>query len=161
MVPVAVEEVQDGQSAVGLASSSEVDPADEEVFWVEPPLDAEGLHRQGVQWIIKEFFGHTFSVGQARWKATDTGAPNAAGVRELTLLREGWSSSARTSTTHKHVHDFLREIKFDESKAGIFEAAELGERASAEQPEAPPPVQLTKLSQLTEANLCQARAHPG
>ncbi|KAL3893844.1 MAG: hypothetical protein SGPRY_013979, partial [Prymnesium sp.] len=113
MVPVEVSGDDAGRISVGLASSPDVDEADAEVVWVLEPLESKAHGQQDVAWVFIGFFGHTFQGEKAAWVATHTGEPNAAGVRELELEREGETGSARVRRAHRLVEEFLREIKFD------------------------------------------------
>lgn len=110
LVPVELSTDEHGKAMVGLASSPDVDSADEEVVWTEAQLESTSLQSQGITWVIRVFFGHTFACGAVRWTVTNTREPNSAGVRELELEREGGASSARTRRALRRIQDFLKGI---------------------------------------------------
>lgn len=150
MVPVGMSTDASGAATLGLASSPDVDEADEEVVWVESHLESSSLHSQGINWIIRDFFGHAFEYGGARWTVTNTGAPNSAGVRVLELEKEGGVSSARSRKAHRRAQELLKDIKFDETRTGIFEANEFSGGQGAVVAYSPPHVQLAKLGKLKQ-----------
>ncbi|KAL3928779.1 MAG: hypothetical protein SGPRY_002247 [Prymnesium sp.] len=147
LVPVDVGTNDEGRVTVGLASAPTVASDADEVVWVEATQESTMPDRQGISWIIREVFGHTFAFGGARWVVTGTGGPSATGVRDFTLEREGGRGPARSRVTHRYVPDVLRDISFDESRLGVFEARELEQRHGAEDTgaQAAPPVQLAQM----------------
>lgn len=60
LVPVGLWTDASGAATLGLASSPDVDEADEEVVWVESHLESSSLHSQRINWVIRDFFGHAF-----------------------------------------------------------------------------------------------------
>lgn len=63
-MPVELSTDDQGAPIIGLTTTPDVDGADEEVVWAQSQLESSSLHNQGIKWIIRGFFGHTFRRGK-------------------------------------------------------------------------------------------------